>query len=73
MAMTKDEIFDTLQRVRQAYLDTLDGKAVSFTGVNGRAITNHDPAALRAELQYWEHRWSVAGRSGAEVKLARFS
>lgn len=73
MVMTKAEIFDNLQRVRQAYTDTLDGKAVSFTGVNGRAITNHDPAALRAELQYWERRWSLAERSGSGVKLARFS
>nr|WP_309300387.1 hypothetical protein [Citrobacter koseri] len=41
--MTKTEIQQMLVTVRQAYRDSLDGKSVSFTGVNGRAITNHDP------------------------------
>ena len=50
--MTKSEIQQMLVTVRQAYRDSLDGKSVSFTGVNGRAITNHDPVALRRELEY---------------------
>ncbi|HBA5296249.1 TPA: hypothetical protein J8132_005363, partial [Escherichia coli] len=58
--MKKDEIFQMLVIVRQAYRDSLDGKSVSFTGVNGRAITNHDPVALRRELEYWEKRWAAA-------------
>lgn len=37
--MTKTEIQQMLVTVRQAYRDSLDGKSVSFTGVNGRAIT----------------------------------
>nr|WP_226378786.1 MULTISPECIES: hypothetical protein [Escherichia] len=60
--------------VRQAYRDSLDGKSVSFTGVNGRAITNHDPVALRRELEYWEKRWAAACQPTRKpYKLARFS
>ncbi len=70
--MTKDEIHQTLIMVRQAYTDSLDGKSVSFTGVNGRAITNHDPVALRVELEYWEKRWRAATRRGTSYKLANF-
>lgn len=70
--MTKDEIHQTLIVVRQAYRDSLDGKSISFTGVNGRAITNHDPVALRAELEYWEKRWRTATSRGASYKLANF-
>lgn len=70
--MKKDEIFRILTMVRQAYADSLDGKNVSFTGVNGRAITNHDPAALRAELEYWEKRWRNASGRGGPYKLANF-
>jgi hypothetical protein len=70
--VTRSEIFKTLQMVRQAYQDSLDGKSVSFTGVNGRAITNHDPAALREELEYWEARWRTVSRRGGPYKLARF-
>lgn len=70
--MTKDDVFQTLQAVRQAYRDSLDGKSVSFTGVNGRAITNHDPKALRDELEYWERRWRLFTRRGSSPKLANF-
>ncbi len=70
--MTKPEILKTLQLVQQAYQDSLDGKTVSFTGVNGRAITNHDPIALRTELEYWENRWRRISQRGAPYKLARF-
>lgn len=70
--MTKSEIQQMLVTVRQAYRDSLDGKSVSFIGVNGRAITNHDPVALRKELEYWEKRWqAVNGRSNT-FKLANF-
>lgn len=70
--MTKSEIQQMLVTVRQAYRDSLDGKSVSFTGVNGRAITNHDPVALRKELEYWEKRWqAVNGRSNT-FKHANF-
>ncbi|EQA1467432.1 TPA: hypothetical protein ACIYQ4_001887 [Escherichia coli] len=72
--MKKDEIFQMLVIVRQAYRDSLDGKSVSFTGVNGRAITNHDPVALRRELEYWEKRWAEACQPTRKpYKLARFS
>lgn len=72
--MKKEEVYQTLVMVRQAYRDSLDGKSVSFTGVNGRAITNHDPAALRAELEYWEKRWvAVRQPTRKPYKLARFS
>lgn len=70
--MTKEEIHKTLIMVRQAYTDSLDGKSVSFTGVNGRAITNHDPKALRDELEYWEKRWRTVNSRGASYKLANF-
>lgn len=70
--MTRDEIWKMLLMVRQAYQDSLDGKSVSFTGVNGRAITNHDPVALRTELEYWEKRWRNAGGRGGSFKLANF-
>lgn len=70
--MTKDEVLNMLVTVRQAYSDSLDGKSVSFTGVNGRAITNHDPAALRAELEYWERRWRRLSGRGGPYKLANF-
>lgn len=70
--MTKDEIRQNLLLVQQAYRDALDGKSISFTGVNGRAITNHDPAALRAELEYWEKRWQAVSRRGGTHKLASF-
>lgn len=70
--MTKDEIYQMLLQVRQAYRDALDGKSISFTGVTGRAITNHDPAALRAELNYWEQRWQAVNRRGGPFKLANF-
>lgn len=71
--MTKSEIQQMLVTVRQAYRDSLDGKSVSFTGVNGRAITNHDPVALRRELEYWEKRWVAVNRLGGSFKLARFN
>lgn len=61
-----------LVTVRQAYRDSLDGKSVSFTGVNGRAITNHDPVALRKELEYWEKRWQAVNGRGTNFKLANF-
>lgn len=70
--MTKDEILDMLIMVRHAYRDALDGKSVSFTGVNGRSITNHDPAALRKELEFWEKRWRIASGRGGSIKLANF-
>lgn len=71
--MTRNEIYRMLLTVRQAYADSLDGKSVSFTGVNGRAITNHDPVALRTELDYWERRWRAARGRGGSYKLARFN
>ncbi|HCR3324283.1 TPA: hypothetical protein ON514_003904 [Citrobacter freundii] len=71
--MTKSEIQQMLVTVRQAYRDSLDGKSVSFTGVNGRAITNHDPVALRRELEYWEKRLVAVNRRGGSFKLARFN
>lgn len=71
--MTKSEIQQMLVTVRQAYRDSLDGKSVSFTGVNGRAITNHDPVALRRELEYWEKHWVAVNRHGGSFKLARFN
>ncbi|WP_313752535.1 hypothetical protein [Mixta calida] len=58
--------------VRQAYQASLDGKSVSLTGVNGRAITHHDPVALRKELEYWEKRWNTLNRRGGSYKLANF-
>ncbi|AKM89458.1 MULTISPECIES: hypothetical protein [Enterobacteriaceae] len=70
--MTKDDIWKTLLMVRQAYQDSLDGKSISFTGVNGRAITNHDPKALRDELEYWERRWRAVNSRGGSYKLANF-
>ncbi|UAT41030.1 hypothetical protein [Escherichia fergusonii] len=70
--MTKSEIQQMLVTVRQAYRDSLDGKSVSFTGVNGRAITNHDPVALRKELEYWEKRWQAVNGRGTTFKLANF-
>ena len=70
--MKLTDINDTLKMVRQAYQDSLDGKTVSFTGVNGRTITNHDPVALRKELEYWEQRRATALNRGATVRLARF-
>lgn len=70
--MTRTEIHQILLAVRQAYTDSLEGKTVSFTGVNGRAITNHDPVALRTELDYWERRWRAAQGRGASYKLANF-
>ncbi|AXM02777.1 MULTISPECIES: hypothetical protein [Escherichia] len=70
--MTKSEIQQMLVTVRQAYRDSLDGKSVSFTGVNGRAITNHDPVALRKELEYWEKRWQAVNGRGTNFKLANF-
>lgn len=70
--MTKSEIQQMLVTVRQAYRDSLDGKSVSFTGVNGRAITNHDPVALRKELEYWEKRWQAVNSRGTNFKLANF-
>ncbi|QMG23701.1 hypothetical protein HVY64_18135 [Escherichia coli] len=70
--MTKSEIQQMLVTVRQAYRDSLDGKRVSFTGVNGRAITNHDPVALRKELEYWEKRWQAVNGRGTNFKLANF-
>lgn len=70
--MTKSEIQQMLVMVRQAYRDSLDGKSVSFTGVNGRAITNHDPVALRKELEYWEKRWDAVNHRSGTFKLARF-
>jgi hypothetical protein len=63
VAVTKDDIWKTLLMVRQAYQDSLDGKSISFTGVNGRAITNHDPKALRDEL----NTGSVAGAQSTAV------
>lgn len=71
--MTRPELQAMVSLVRQAYQDALDGKAVSFTGANGRAITNHDPAALRAELTYWEDRLQRATRRGNGYKLASFN
>jgi len=70
--VTKDEIYKMLLLVRQAYADSLDGKSVSFTGVNGRAITNHDPIALRRELDHWEMRWASVNRQRSRFKLATF-
>lgn len=70
--MTKSEIQQMLVTVRQAYRDSLDGKSVSFTGVNGRAITNHDPVALRKELEYWEKCWQAVNGRGTNFKLANF-
>lgn len=70
--MTRDEIRNTLTLIQQAYRDSLDGKSISFTGVNGRAITNHDPAALRKELEYWENRWDKINRRRSPYKLAHF-
>ncbi|MGG8285594.1 hypothetical protein [Klebsiella sp. 141162] len=70
--MTKEDLRKTLMMVRQAYQDSLDGKSISFTGVNGRAITNHDPKALREELDYWERRWRAANNRGGSYKLAKF-
>ncbi|MGN7911727.1 hypothetical protein [Enterobacter sp. 22466] len=70
--MTRNEVWNMVLLVRQAYQDSLDGKSVSFTGVNGRAITNHDPIALRKELEYWEARWSSLCRRGGSFKLVNF-
>ncbi|WP_345758132.1 hypothetical protein [Klebsiella aerogenes] len=70
--MTKEDLLKTLMMVRQAYQDSLDGKSISFTGVNGRAITNHDPKALREELNYWERRWRAVNNRGGSYKLAKF-
>lgn len=70
--MTKQEIQDMVVRVRGFYMDSLDGKSVSFTGVNGRTITNHDPAAMREELEYWESRLRKASCRGGGYKLANF-
>lgn len=70
--MKIDEIRAMLLQARQAYQDSLDGKSVSFTGVNGRAITNHEPAALRLEIEYWEKRYRAATVRGGGHKLARF-
>ncbi|MEL8900586.1 hypothetical protein J4Y99_26715 [Escherichia coli] len=70
--MTKSEIQQMLVTVRQAYRDSLDGKSVSFTGVNGRAITNHDAKALRDELEYWERRWRAVSNRNGSFKLANF-
>ncbi|HEJ7970423.1 MULTISPECIES: hypothetical protein [Serratia] len=70
--MTKQEIRDMVVRVRGFYTDSLDGKSVSFTGVNGRTITNHDPAAMRAELEYWENRLRNVSCRGGGYKLANF-
>lgn len=70
--MTKEDLLKTLMMVRQAYQDSLDGKSISFTGVNGRAITNHDPKALREELDYWDRRWRAANNRGGLYKLAKF-
>lgn len=70
--MTREDIYQTLLAVRRAYTDSLDGKSVSFTGVNGRAITNHDPEALRKELEYWENRWRSLNNRGRSYKLANF-
>ena len=71
--MTIDALRDMVSRAQQAYLDALDGKSVSFTGVNGRAITNHDPQALRAELVYWENRLQKATSRGRDYRLATFN
>lgn len=71
--MKVQDIRDMVERVRQAYLDALDGKSVSFTGMNGRAITNHDPSALRAELDYWEGRLKRATTRCNGYRLARFN
>ncbi|MBT0717810.1 hypothetical protein HGT71_05925 [Rosenbergiella epipactidis] len=70
--MTRNEIETMLDKVRQAYLDALDGKAVSFTGINGRAVTNHDPIAIRRELDYWEQRYRLACGHSSGPKLANF-
>jgi hypothetical protein len=70
--MTKQELSEMVVRVRGFYTDTLDGKSVSFTGVNGRTITNHDPAAMRNELEYWEKRLRNASGRGSGYKLANF-
>ncbi|WP_038153474.1 hypothetical protein [Trabulsiella guamensis] len=70
--MTREEIWDMLLLVRMAYKDSLEGKSISFTGVNGRSITNHDPDAIREEIRYWEKLWAAANRRGGNVKLAHF-
>lgn len=70
--MTRVEIKTMLDAVRIAYRDALDGKTVSFTGVNGRTLTNHDPKALREEMIYWEDQYAKAGRRGGPYKLANF-
>ncbi|MBI6162471.1 hypothetical protein JEQ05_12620 [Serratia liquefaciens] len=70
--MTKQELSEMVVRVRGFYTDALDGKSVSFTGVNGRTITNHDPAAMRDELEYWEKRLRNASGRGGGYKLANF-
>ncbi|MEG3135515.1 hypothetical protein SC206_18315 [Rouxiella sp. T17] len=70
--MTLSEISVILERVRQAYQDSLNGKSVSFTGITGRAVTNHDPLALRKELEYWETRYQNATQRGGIHKLAQF-
>lgn len=70
--MTKQELSEMVVRVRGFYTDSLDGKSVSFTGVNGRTITNHDPIAMRAELAYWEKRLRNASGRGGGYKLANF-
>ena len=70
--MTRSEIEAMLDKVRQAYFDALDGKAVSFTGINGRSVTNHDPIAIRRELDYWEQRYRVACGNSSGPKLANF-
>lgn len=72
MAMTRDEVWQMVKLVRQAYQDSLDGKSISFTGVNGRTITNHDPVALRKELDHWEGRWAALNLRGGPFKLANF-
>ena len=71
--MTAQEIRAMRDRVLQAYQDSLDGKTVSFTGVNGRTLTNHDPIAIREELTYWESRLQRAVQRGAGYKLAIFN
>lgn len=71
--MTRIEIQSMVTLVRQAYQDALDGKTVSFTGVNGRTITNHDPVALRTEITYWENRLQRVTQRGNGYKLASFN
>ncbi|KAB7896002.1 hypothetical protein GA565_08375 [Rouxiella sp. S1S-2] len=71
--MTVTEVKTMLDCVRQAYQDSLDGKAVSFTGLNGRAVTHHDPVAMRKELEYWETRYQRAIKPSDTHKLARFT